>query len=445
MENVNSVVLLADRKGSELTPLDQFYPPALLPIAGKSPLEYWLEALCEQDIQKVYLVTGRHTKMIKEQFPNGDLWGIELVYLSSRGEESPSKLIERYRTELDSEMLVLRADILPNPEGQTLLSPAVRVDLSVPGDTVKADQLDWQQVCQTGASAPHLLREVADLPIVTNLILDTRMAQRTPRGIQVGGDNRWLATPNFSKERAEQCSGNLYIGREAMVHDKVTLEGNVSVEANCFIDRGATLNNAIVFPGSYVGQNISIQNSIVCGSLLIDLSKGVAQQISDPALISHIETASTLVRTSNTERLVAASMLLLTAPIAYPLAWLTKKRGEKLLARQEARSNRSSRQHPIEFECLSFNSSIDWVSRWPQLVNVMDGDLKLFGSEIETGEFEPPLGELPLSQGVYTAVDLFPNQELDEVERQLWGLELANENPGFWRSNFRLIKAMLLP
>jgi hypothetical protein len=443
MENLATAILFADRKGTELSPLDQFYPPAILPIAGKTPLEYWLEVLCEQGFKKVFIFTSSHSQMIKTQFASGDHWGLELNYLSSRGEEQPSDLIQRYISSLDQHAYAARADILPDPEAQHPLCPGMIVDTHNAQSLATVNDLEWGKLSATPKSAEFLLRKLVNLPRVTNQILESKMAQRTPRGILVN-TGQWLATPNFSKDRASQTQGNLYIGSKAMVHKEVNLSGDLCIEAGCFIDRGATLKNALVLPGSYIGQNVSVEDAIVCGSLLISLHHGTAQQIGDPALIAHIDSASNLVRTTSTERMIAATLLTSTALLALPLAWLSKIRAKPLLSRSEAGSNRSSRKHPIEFERLAFNSSIGWVKRWPQLLNVIDGDLKLFGTATEPLNTAPVLPDLPLCQGVFTPGDLFRTCEFDQIEEQLWGLELANENLGVWRLGLRATKAMFL-
>ena len=71
----------------------------------------------------------------------------------------------------------------------------------------------------------------------------------------------------------------------------------------------------------------------------------------------------------------------------------------------------------------------------------LDGDLKLFGSKLESGEVQVPIEELPLCQGVIAPSKLKPNYQFDEIEEQLWGFELANEKQGFFTSLFKTIKA----
>ena len=75
------------------------------------------------------------------------------------------------------------------------------------------------------------------------------------------------------------------------------------------------------------------------------------------------------------------------------------------------------------------------------VIGVIDGDLKLFGSKLESDDVQVPIGDLPLCQGVISPSHLKPNYQFDEIEEQLWGFELANEKQGFFTSLFKTIKA----
>ncbi len=175
---------------------------------------------------------------------------------------------------------------------------------------------------------------------------------------------------------------------------------------------------------------------------MVDLKHGTAQQIDDPALLSPISSSSRITRTTNSERFVAAFLMLVSAWAILPLALLVKRRGTNLTSKTTSRSNRGSRRYPIGFESLSFNTRWSSLNSWPKLIHVIDGDLKLFGTELEHLEYEPILADLPISQGVFTPKSLHPNHLFDEVEEQLWGLELANAGNGFFKLLGKAVKAI---
>jgi len=435
-----TAILFADRKGAELAPLNEDFAPANLPFGGKCALEFWFEYLCEQKFTEVYLFVGSHSSEIKAQFTSGEHWGFELHYLPSRGEEAPADLVARYPDQLPKQFYAVRADIVPQPRSAGSMVHLEDIDLNVEKSIGKLDKLTWGCV-QSGAPTPHLLTSLQEYAEITERILHSKLWCCTPRGLMLD-DHKWTATPEFSNDRVDAIDGSIYVGRDTVIDRSVSMEANVSVESGSFVDRGATLKNAIVLPGTYVGQNVTLDNCLAYGSLMIDLKHGIAQQIDDPALLSPILSNARVTRTTNSERFVAAFLMLISAWAVLPIAVLFKHRGSTLTTKTTSRSNRGSRKYPIAFESLSFNTGWSSLNNWPKLIHVIDGDLKLFGTALEDLEYEPVLAELPISQGVFTPKNLHPNHLFDEVEEQLWGLELANAGSGFFKLLGQAFKAI---
>ena len=429
---IKTAVLFADRNGDELAPLNSVYPTGLIPVAGKCPLEFWFEHLCVKGYKDVHIVTSALTKQVKDQFPDGDHWGLNFTYHSSLGEELPSTLIERIGLEMP--FFAARGDTLPCFEQNELIA-ALEVDEETKS---LVDNLEWSTFKEINGEWDTSLSSLKALYEATFNILGSKHTFLVPRGLRAE-DGKWLATPTFSSARAHQMNGALYVGRYSMVERDVHFEGDVAVEANSYIDRNTKVTNSIIFPGTYVGQDMSVNEAIVCGSTVIDLKHGTTIQIGDPALFSFLVPSAALVRTTKTERLVAALVMLVTAPVVVPLALMAKH--GKFFSSEFAYSNRGSRAHPISFELYRFNSRLSSINHWPRLLHVIDGDLKLFGSNLESDATQAPIEDLPLCQGVIAPSHLKPNYQFDEIEEQLWGFELANEKQGFFASLFKTIKA----
>ncbi|MGB0465970.1 MAG: hypothetical protein ACPGF7_00395 [Pontibacterium sp.] len=425
-------LLLADRSAEELSPLDQLVPAALLPIAGKTPLEYWLETIYEMNIREAWILISGHSPMIRERLADGAHWGVKLHYLSSTGESSIQDLLTQFGCELPQSFQVGRADTLPSHTAENDLRYFIAVDQDNAASIAQAEILNWTQLRETDPDDISLLRRFSDIPAAARRVLSPDYPLLWPRGIEAE-PGKWLATPHFNRSRLQGVGPSVYVGRDSMVHRHTTISGDLFVESGSYIDQNSSLDNAYIFPDTYVGQHVSVHNALVCGSFLIDLNNNLAQHISDPALISHVEPSSTLVRTEMRERVIAALLIVLSAPVALLLALLTRKTPGPLLQDETYASNRSSRRHPLPFELKTFNSNIGWVRRWPQLLNVLDGDLKLFGSPLERPDSDAPVLDLSLCQGLYHPQDLFSNHEFDSTEAQLWGLELASEKAGYGR------------
>ena len=64
-------IVLADRSGAELAPLDQVACPALLEVAGKTVIEYTLEDLVESGFTEAVVVTSS-VEAMREHLRNGE-------------------------------------------------------------------------------------------------------------------------------------------------------------------------------------------------------------------------------------------------------------------------------------------------------------------------------------------------------------------------------------
>lgn len=423
---VEKAVLFADRKGLELLPLTDRFPTCLLPIAGKTPLELWLEQLCDLGVKEVDIVINHFAGMIREAIPNGDHWGLKIRYHHSTGEESPSLFCQRVNLSMEGEYFFARADVLPIKDESGQLSNILTTSRE---SMDSLESLEWSSVA---SNSPHFstLHSLDSYSYSYFAVVDGRLKGLTPRGLRAD-DDKWLATPSFTSDRSDRVDGPLYVGRDAMVDKQASING-CAIEAGSMVDKGAQVNHSIVFPGTYVGQYVTLTHSIASGSLLVDLKHNSVIQITDPALISPIIPGSTLIKTTTTERLVAAVLMLITAPIAIVITLLTRKSSE-WLSKETQVSNKGSRRYPLTFIKLNFCSRVNWVNRWPELLAVIDGDIKLFGSAYEQEEIEPLFSDLPISQGLFTPNTVFKNHQLDQFEERLWGLELANEKLGAFR------------
>lgn len=425
-----TALLLADRSGNELEPLNLFYPPALLPIAGKSPLVYWIEALYAQGIRKLYIVIGPHRHFIKEKIGSGNNWGVKITYLTSEGDEEPYELFKRHQSILPNNLLVVRADVLPRVDAQGEVFPSVKLCANTSEEiTLLLSKLNWNNIKIKDQSATRLGDFQQYVCAIWNT-LGGSYPWLIPEGFKVAS-TKWLAAADFSVSRTDRLDSIFYMGKSATLHRDINLTNNLCIEHNVHIDCGATIDNTVILPGTYVGQNISVKDAIICGDFLIDTNTGLAHQFDNPKQLSHIEKPGAIVSTYRSERMAAATILILTAPIILPLAFLTRQKGESILQTNQAMSNQSFRKKPFVFEHYFFNTRISWLRRWPALMNVIDGDLKLVGSPITTVDQES-LSDLPLAQGVFTARDIFPQKEFDEIELEHRGFELACEDLGYW-------------
>jgi len=253
MNSIDTALLLADRSGNELEPINQFYPPALLPIAGKSPLEYWIEILSKRGIHRAYIVIGPSSRLIKKQIGAGGRWGIKITYLTSRGDEKPTDLFNRHHSVLPTELLAVRADVLPllNTDGEVFPSVKLSIDTQKNAGYLLS-ALNWSQINAESKNPAHL-SNIQQYATAIWSTLNGTYPWLTPRGVKTASV-QWLDTQIFPASRTESMDSPVYVGKGAIVHRDTTLTSNFSIEEKALVDRDARIENSVILPGTYVGQ-----------------------------------------------------------------------------------------------------------------------------------------------------------------------------------------------
>lgn len=74
-------VILAAGEGTRLQPLTSTRSKHMIPLTGKPLLEYLLEALRENGIHDIILVTGYHETLLKNYFHDGSNWNLNIKYV----------------------------------------------------------------------------------------------------------------------------------------------------------------------------------------------------------------------------------------------------------------------------------------------------------------------------------------------------------------------------
>ena len=107
-----------------------------------------------------------------------------------------------------------------------------------------------------------------------------------PAGLQIG-ENIWI------HETAEiggsvQIQGPCYIGPGTHIKAGVAIKECSSIEHNCEIDVGTTLDRATVLPCTYVAAGLHIHASVIDGTRLEDLTRGITVDLGPAGLASRV-------------------------------------------------------------------------------------------------------------------------------------------------------------
>lgn len=302
-------LILADRLGEDLAPLDGYDCPALLPVAGKAVLEHCLEDLWEAGVRAATVAFPATHPHLPARIGDGSRFGIQLRYLQTTGESWPAEIISRAQLREDRVLLV-RGDLMRGRSARLIRDAAARhpagtvhgligrshagIAICSPGDRT-ASCLDWALLRESHlpAATPAIGIDHAGLSLMDSptawhragmLALAGRFRGILPAG-RASDDGTLIRGPQSSIARSAVIEGQARIGSGASLRDDVVLAGHVDIGDGCVIDSGAEISDSLVLPGTYVGRGVRLRNAIACGSWLLRLDLGTSEQVDDPLLL----------------------------------------------------------------------------------------------------------------------------------------------------------------
>lgn len=107
---VSQAVILCGGRGERLRPLTDEMPKPMVSVNGRPFLQYLLEQLAENGINRFVLLTGYLGEKIVEYFGDGSPWGWSISYSNGPGEWSTTKRIHEALDHIDEQFLLLYSD-----------------------------------------------------------------------------------------------------------------------------------------------------------------------------------------------------------------------------------------------------------------------------------------------------------------------------------------------
>lgn len=398
-------IIFADRHGAELAPLCEQQCPALLWFANCTVLQYTIEDLASAGVTDILLVVSDDATEIENSFSDGAMWGVKIRYLLSRGEEPVPRIMARVGSLLHTPYLIARGDVMRLTSSKCFLAlsenvtgplvNAVAGSLTTGLALVRNKEADLQDLSWPLPQAKHSTKSGQvryrenDYVALDSLRSFYDGALAMTAGRPVGEIERGLEmTPGLRVEKLSRVSeknhskGKVLVGSNTWLHKSARVAGPCIIGNDCYIDRGAIISNSIVMPGTYVGEQLSISNSIVSGDLLIQIDKGVQLKVTDDQLLSKTAYAIRQSLRQWPQRIMAAIILLASAPLWVLALLLSLAHTPKNpLSRTRVPVNRHSTEPEREMVVIGlFSTPIPVLHHLPMLWLVVRGDLLMFGS-----------------------------------------------------------------
>jgi lipopolysaccharide/colanic/teichoic acid biosynthesis glycosyltransferase len=189
----------------------------------------------------------------------------------------------------------------------------------------------------------------------------------------------------------------VYIGDNSYIGRDVELGPNAVIGSNVVVDDEATVVDSAVLDGTYIGQLVNVERRLVSKNLIIDVETADYMHLTDPFLLG--QTPQTVIDSGfqrTLDILLALPVILLTTFFSLPIALLllvTTGKVFETVERKFFRPTATGERQEVTFELLQFNAKgsrggYNWlgrwltrleINRWPQLWNLLKGELTLVG------------------------------------------------------------------
>ena len=435
-----TAVIIALGLSPGMEPLNERYPTPLLPLVDRPFIQHVVEFLVEGGITRFEFVLSHLPEKIEGFLGDGSRWGCTFRFHLTRDPSHPYDILKTIRLGEDAGPLLLaHADRLPQvdleqtrpttqmEEPVMFFSPPIRrIDPSaansqdtrqwtgwawVPADILKNLTKDLDegglesQLAFTGkgkgspveVSSSLGMRSYDDLLASQAAVLGKKFS-----GLLLGGkeaDESIRLSRNLTLHPMATLHPPVYIGENCRIGKETSLGPNAVIGKDCVLDSGCTVTNSLIFPGSYVGEGLELDEVLVDKNRLINVKFGAAVSISESFILGGLSKAHLGQWFAGIfSRFAAACLLLVLWPflLATALVLRVGRRGPVLFKKEAVRL-------PVQtdealwrtFGWLSFAPDPKkrgkggairhfFLRFLPGLINVVKGELRFVGVKPRT-------------------------------------------------------------
>lgn len=323
-------------------------PLAIAPLLGKSLIEYWLEALAARGVKEVIVLTSDRPHAVRAAVGDGSRWGLNVELVPQARELSVEEAQRKFRGDgagwAGGEDVVLM-EYLPG----------------MPEYPLFENYAGWFAALQA-----FLPRAVSPARIG---------ARELEPGVWVG--------LHAQIDPTAQLHAPCWIGEHALIGPGAIIGPRAIIEDRAIVEDGARVSESIVGPETFVGELISVQNSLAHGSTLVNWMTGSSVSVPDAFFLCSLnERRFAAPSAGPLGRVLALAAMIVTAPVAIVTMMLSILRGETpLVLRLGVRPQRNVRSAALQtFAYYDLACGNNWLRRWPQFWSVVRGDLTWVGN-----------------------------------------------------------------
>lgn len=402
-----STVLFTTRSVSELAPIADSSCKALLSVACKPLVVHTVESLAMAGVKDVIIVVSPDARAVEETLGNGARWGMHFDYVRATSGESEDCIVERIRSRLSDEYLLVRGDMLRTPiitefltrarsfQARSVIATIGGVEAGV--RRIKAATTVLQHVLNDGANLEPVGRDEVriDFPEACLSALDSLVSFHRASLDILAGHFGGLIVPGRevvpTVKVGRHCKlpvsaireTSILIGSRCNIAEDAELGSDVIISNNVVVDRRAVIRSSVIMPNTYVGELLDVTNAIVAGDRLIHVDTGTVTTITDSFMLASIRRHDIGDRLHvSVDRAIGVALLFASFclwPIALVGAIIANP-NEPILSRTLV-GNRKRGRANIEFTAFEFAIKAPLFRYLPYLLAVASGHLRLVGVE----------------------------------------------------------------
>jgi len=319
--------------------------PPLIPMGDKPMLQRVLEKLVDLGCKRIAVVHGNQPQEAEALLGDGERWGCHVAHYYAADDSSPLGLLARLAPAVGQYCVLAPADTVA-------LASLDRNEASV-ACTLESGKLQWSGWAVLPAKTIRWIAKTArdrgdlesglDLStsrlVMTATISTSSVAatldslphlfdcapgaggiSRRPRamGIWIGNGSRVHPTARLHLP--------VFIGNNVLIAENAEVGPNTMIGDGCIVDAGSQIENSVLLPKTYVGQNLDVSRAVLAGNTLVNARLGVALQIQDTEFLRNTDRRGLGCPKANlTQRALAAILWLALAPPGF--AWRLKSEG----------------------------------------------------------------------------------------------------------------------
>lgn len=290
-------------------------PWALLPVAGRPLLSYWLELCLDLGIFDVQIILGRDAEYVEMFCGNGEKWGLSINYSFIRAEDDPQLYLARDPQRWADGLLYVGEAVFPRRKEnftsdglKNLLRgccvrhdehPAFFISRSAPhiDHFIRTGQcsasIDCVDPCGGAGECKVPAASGLDLTLIRDVthyyglnmeIVRHEMGRYVSSGYSSG--EGFSIGYNVITPPSVTLTPPLAIGNDCRLGALSSIGSGSVISDHVLIDRQCEISDSIILSDTYVGRNLEIKGKIVAGNRIIDPEDGTWLDIEDPWLVA---------------------------------------------------------------------------------------------------------------------------------------------------------------